>query len=61
MQYQTPVVQDFGSIAAHTFGATITLGDPQKGPPPGHLDFNNECSGGSFDPEGPYNTPCPTV
>jgi hypothetical protein len=56
MQYQTPVVQDFGSIAAHTF-TRIQIGDPVKGPGPGHLDFNDECSGGSdFDPN--YPVPC---
>jgi hypothetical protein len=50
LQYQTPVVQDFGSIAAHTFvGQKNTIG-------PGHVDEKAECSGGTG--EGSYATPC---
>lgn len=38
MQYQTPVISDFGSIAAHTFiGQKNTIG-------PGHVDKHGECS-----------------
>ncbi len=55
MQYQTPVVQDFGSIAAHTF-TRIQVGNPPKGLGPGHLDFADECSGGSGDAN--YPVPC---
>jgi len=50
LQYQTPVIQDFGSIAAHTFvGQKNTIG-------PGHVDEKAECSGGSGDAN--YPTPC---
>lgn len=50
MQYQIPVVQDFGSIAAHTFvGQKNTIG-------PGHVDEKVECSSGSGD--GDYATAC---
>lgn len=50
LQYQTPVIQDFGSIAAHTFvGQKNTVG-------PGHVDEKAECSGGSGDAN--YPTPC---
>jgi hypothetical protein len=54
MQYQTPVVQDFGSIAAHTF--TAIQANPPKSLGPGHLDFADECSGGSGDEN--YPVPC---
>ena len=50
MQYQTPMVQDFGSIAAHTFS------DQKRTVGPGHLDAFTECSGGSGDAN--YPTPC---
>jgi len=50
MQYQAPQVQDFGSIATHTFiGQKNTVG-------PGHIDEKAECSGGSGSAE--YPTPC---
>jgi hypothetical protein len=50
MKYQTPTVQDFGSIAAHTFTTQKnTIG-------PGHVDEKVECSGGSGDAN--YPTPC---
>jgi hypothetical protein len=50
MQYETPAVQDFGSIAAHTFiGQKNTIG-------PGHVDEKGECSGGSGGAE--YPDPC---
>jgi hypothetical protein len=58
MQYQTPVVQDFGSIAAHTFTA-IGVANPPKGTGPGHLDWADECSGGSGDAN--YPVPCGVV
>lgn len=47
MQYQAPQVQDFGSIATHTFiGQKNTVG-------PGHIDEKAECSGGSGGAEYP--------
>lgn len=44
MQYHSPVVVDYGSIAAHTFYVGSTLkggGDPE------HVDKHCEWSGGS--------------
>jgi hypothetical protein len=50
MRYHAPVVQDFGSIAAHTFvSQKNTIG-------PGHVDEKAECSSGSG--SGSYATPC---
>ncbi len=50
LQYETPVIRDFGSIAAHTFVTQKhTVG-------PGHVDEKAECSGGSGSTS--YPTPC---
>lgn len=46
MRYASPVITDFGSIAAHTFSVG-TDNTKNHDAVPGHIDIHGECSGGS--------------